>query len=260
MSYITNREFLLEVRKGNVDGHSMVSIRGFDRNLTTTKLVIHPEGGTTNINQSSIDRQSGTPSVVKVASTSANDTNAGTGMRTCTLSGLDANGVAQSEVIVMNGTTEVTSSLTYSAVTGLLAKVWGSTTYNEGLIYVGTGVFTAGVPATPMFVMDIESNIGHTGYYVVPAGYTLFPIEFYAGIAGSTKYATIYLSTSENGTNWIDVEDYSVTSNAPLNIREHNFSSEIAEDTHVVIKAKAGGANTDITTRWTCVLIDNDFI
>lgn len=69
---------------------------------------IHPNGGDINWQT--------TPSTIAVSSSHAADTAAGLGCRSVEVHGLSATGVDQDEVIVLNGTTEVTSALTYIRV------------------------------------------------------------------------------------------------------------------------------------------------
>ena len=168
---VLSTDFNLEVKRGNVAGHAAFVINGHDSDLTTTQTTVFPTATTTNIDQSGI---AATPSVVKVASDNANDTSAGTGARTVTITGLDSSGNAQTEVVSLSGTTEVTSSNTFSAINGMRVATVGSGQKNEGDIYCGTGTFTAGVPSTVYYAMDPGTNKASSAYYVVPAGKT-FP-------------------------------------------------------------------------------------
>ena len=112
MSFIGTKDYNLEVLKGNVPGSAVVIIIGHDDANPTTRTTYSPGLGaaTGDINQSTIHV---TPAVVSMASTNANDTSAGTGLRTVLLSGLDSNGNAQTETISLNGTTAVASVNTY---------------------------------------------------------------------------------------------------------------------------------------------------
>ena len=67
-----------------------------------------------------------TAAKVKVASSDAADTSAGLGVRSVELHGLSATGVDQDEIITMNGTTAVESSLTYIRVNKLHSETCGT--------------------------------------------------------------------------------------------------------------------------------------
>jgi hypothetical protein len=82
-----------------------------------------------------------------VSSSDVNDTSAGTGARTVLISGLDGSYNEISETITMNGQTPVTTSNSYLRVNRALVLTAGSGGVNAGIIYVGTGTVTSGVPA-----------------------------------------------------------------------------------------------------------------
>ena len=199
MSYIANRDYNLEVLLGNVPGHAMGSIRGHDSVLDTTRVTLAPTTTTVDINQSTIHA---TPATVDVASTSTNDDAGGSGLLTVLLIGLDSSGDAQTETITMDGTTAVTSSNTYSAINGLRSISWGATTWNEGDIWVGTGTFTAGVPAVHMFAMGIRQNVGLTAYYTVPNAKRLVIRQLLFAVGTTNKDVEFFIEQSANGTNW----------------------------------------------------------
>lgn len=253
MSLIGTQDYYLEVRRGNVDGAAMVSFEGFSTTMTTTRITVHPTGTTTDLDQSGI---MATPATVKVASTSANDTSAGTGVRTLTLTGLDASGDEQSETITMNGQTAVTSANTYSAVTGIQGLTWGSGTKNAGTVWCGTGTFTAGVPATRFFAMGAGMNKGLTSFYVVPTGKTFYPRNAVVSIADLNKSARIFIETSSNGTNWITKEVYGVVEGSVSDILISN-GEPVTAGQAVRITCLSDQANTVVAAKLEGVLIDD---
>lgn len=86
---------------------------------------------------------------VEVFSSSANDTSAGSGARTVTISGLDGDFLEQSETIALNGTTPVVSSNTYSRVNKLIVETsGGDTAFNDGNLTVRHTTTTANVFVT----------------------------------------------------------------------------------------------------------------
>lgn len=96
-----------------------------------------------------------------LASTSANDTSAGTGARTIFIRGLleTSTGVYEegSETVTLNGQTSVATSLsTWFRVNLLFMLSSGSTNQNQGEIYCAdTDTFTAGIPAATTTVSAI---------------------------------------------------------------------------------------------------------
>ena len=123
-----------------------------------------------------------------MASTSTNDTNtAGTGARSILITGLNEFYNVQSEVVNLNGQTEVNSVNTYIAVNELLIIASGSTGWNEGTIYCGSdsNSFVAGIPDTDIFrTIGIDDEDGKgvgistNSTYTIPAGLTSVPLNF----------------------------------------------------------------------------------
>jgi hypothetical protein len=248
---LPERDFYLEVLKGTYSDHEMVSIIGHDSALTTTRTTIGPSITTANIDQSGLVT---TPATVDVASTDANDDKDLTGLRTVRLFGLDANGVEQNEIITLEGQAEQTSANTYSAVTGLRGLSWGSTGYNEGVLWAGNGTFTAGVPTTKYFAMGIQQNKGLTAYYVVPKQKTLYLRQLTLNVATASKDVEFFLETSTNGSNWI--------TEAVFGMEPGEFQGEIiavpgiVPGTHIRVEAVSSASATNVIAIVGCILVD----
>ena len=110
-----------------------------------------------------------------VSSSDANDTSAGTGARTVLISGLDGSYNEISETITMNGQTPVTTSNSYLRMNRALVLTAGSGGVNAGIIYVGTGTVTSGVPANKYTTINGDgTNQTLQAFWTVPAGYTAY--------------------------------------------------------------------------------------
>ena len=139
MTYIPNRDFLIEVQKGNVAGHALVHKFGANRDVDTgtSPEDVWTPGGLM-IHQIAAD-------TLDIVSASANDDGnptTNTGAQTVTIEGLDASFDLQTETVTMNGVTTVVSVNSYIRVFRAFAATVG--TYhgnNEGaidIIYNGT--------------------------------------------------------------------------------------------------------------------------
>jgi hypothetical protein len=253
MTYIGNRDYDLEVRRGNVPGHAKVSVRAHDEALTTTKTTVHPGGVSGDIDQSAIFA---TPAVVGVASTdNTNDAPAGTGALTVRVTGLNSSGVPATEDITMNGQTAVNTVATFSAVFALTVLTTGSGNSNVGTLWCGTGTFTAGVPAVKLCSMDPGENQSQTGYYVVPTGKKLYLQHFRLTVSTTNKEVEVWIESSTDGSQWksegrIGLETGSFQ--GPM-----NEFDEIAADTHLRVVAESSAAGTDITVMIGAELVDD---
>lgn len=165
MTYITNKDFLIEVAAGRVAGFSGKTINGSSVSVGTSLMSIW------NAANEIIDLGlQTTAATVDIASTNINDIAVtGSGARTVLVTGLDASGVDQTEIISLNGQTEVTTTNTWSAIHELEVLTTGVDGANQGAIWAGNGVFTSGVPATKYLLMDADVNLSHTFVYTIPA-------------------------------------------------------------------------------------------
>ena len=111
--------------------------------------------------------------IIYIASTSANDTAAGTGARTLTIVGLDANFEPLTESnITLNGQTPVTTTNQFLRVNRLFVDDSGSTNANEGDIYCSdsTDTFISGIPQNQVYLAMFSGENSDTwGQYTFKA-------------------------------------------------------------------------------------------
>lgn len=185
-----NEPFELQVARGFIEGHRTVTVFGYNGDVDTSEVTVWP--------LPSIIAHPAAALQMKVSSTSANDTSAGTGARTVVIQGLDANYVEISETVTLNGQTEVLTAQSFFRINYAYVATAGSTNSAAGDIYFGTGTVTAGVPATVYNIIKYDFNNTVTGHYTVPAGYTGYLSQglFSAGQAsGSTQVRGRLLTT-----------------------------------------------------------------
>lgn len=165
MTFIGEKEFYLEVAKGNVPKHSLVHKFGAGTVTTTLRPVT----------LSGFYRTPTTATALEFVSDNANDTSAGTGAREVTIVGLDSSWNEVSQTVTTNGTTAValgtnlirlyrwyvSSSGTYATqTTGSHA---GTLTIQES----GGGNVWSILNTSPFSVSQSE-----IACYTVPAGHT----------------------------------------------------------------------------------------
>jgi hypothetical protein len=153
--------FELQVARGQIAGHSPFLVYGYSPNLSNTAFGPLWEGLT----------QSGglypfpaSAAQLTIVSTSASDTSA----LKVQITGLDANFAPISEVIALNGTTNVTSVNSYLRI--------NNCTVTNG-VNVGNISFKQG----STLLAQINATLGTTqmSIYTVPAGYTLYILRSY---------------------------------------------------------------------------------
>lgn len=156
--------FELQVSRGQIQGHRNVTVFGFNPDVDTAQVTVWPLASLITFPVAAIQ--------MTVSSSNANDTSAGTGARTIVVQGLDANYNEVSETVTLNGQTAVTMTASLLRVNYAYVLTAGSGNGAAGDIYIGTGVVTAGVPATTYDIIKFDYNTTITGSFTIPARHT----------------------------------------------------------------------------------------
>lgn len=179
--------FGLQVSRGQIQGHSNVLIFGYNADVDTSEESVWPAGGTV--------PHPTVASVLKISSSDANDTAAGTGARTVFIEGVDGSYNVVSDTVELDGQTAVNTINEYLYVNRFFVLTAGSGGQNAGDINAGTGTVTSGVPAVLYDLIATGYNNRTSGHYCVPAGYTGYMVEglLSAGQASGSTAVTGFL-------------------------------------------------------------------
>jgi hypothetical protein len=242
-------DFALQVARGQIPGHSAISIFGYNPDVDTTEESIWPDGGTV--------PHPTLASVLKISSSSADDTSAGTGARTVTIVGLDGSYNQVSESITLNGQTAVNTTNSYLYVNGFYVASTGSGGANAGNINAGTGVVTAGVPVVLYDIIATGYNNRTTAHYCVPAGYTGYlttGVITTGQASGSTSVTAFLKQHGQDGI--VRVGAVSTLNNGSV---QYDFSYPyiISEKNCVGASAIGSAANNSASAFFNIVLIKN---
>lgn len=182
MDFIKDSSFLIEVAKGNVKGHSLVSVVGRNQDVDTTITDIGMED--------TIFTWLTVATTVEAISTNTNDTFLGTGARTITVHGLDANFDLIKEVIEMNGTTvSAVTTASFIRINKTIVETSGTYADTNGGTNLGDiTIRPSGGGSTLSFIADVDIDPGASQdfKYTVPNGHTAIIIGVGANI-DSTK-------------------------------------------------------------------------
>jgi len=168
----TSEPFELQVARGQIAYHHALFKFGNNPTVGDSLETIWAEGG--------LYVYPPTASVMTVSSSSTADTSAGTGARTVTVFGLDADYNEISETVPLNGQTAVSTTKSYLRVNRMIVRSAGSGGANAGVIYTGTGTVTSGVPANVYASINgvNGSNQSLMALWTVPAGYTAYLLQY----------------------------------------------------------------------------------
>jgi hypothetical protein len=241
--------FELQVSRGQIQGHRAVTVFGFNSDVDTTQVSVWPLPSLIPFPAAAIQ--------MTVSSTNTNDTSAGTGAQTVVVQGLDANYNEVTEVVTLNGQTAVTMAASLLRVNYAYVATAGSGNGAAGDIYIGTGVVTAGVPATTYNIIKFDYNNTTTGSYTVPAGYTAYVSQglFSSGQAGGSNQVQGRLVT--RGTDNIRRTAAVTTLNNGVADYAFEYPLAVPEKTTIEATAIGSASNNAVSSLFVLVLIKN---
>ncbi len=241
--------FYLDIAQGKIAGHTLKAKFGRNPAVGTDGFDAIWNGGGfyTGFNATEAE-------TVTVISSEAEDNSSGTGLRTIRLYGLDENYLEQTEDLELNGTTAVTSSLSYIRLDTARGLTAGSTGSNIGDITIAQSITTSVVFA----VLPIGYNSTMVAAYTVPAGKTGYVISQRSGIANKQSAAAEMRFQIRQ-----PAEVFTVMGSAALNSTGTGYIEQdfpifkaIPEKSDVYVEAEAS-ATVAITAFFDILLIDN---
>jgi len=260
-------EIDLDFARKHIPGGRSFFFFGHNKAVGTSYVDIWP--GNTDMNWQT------TAAKIKVQSSDTNDTSAGTGCRSIEVHGLSATGADQDEVIAMNGTDAVESSLTYIRVNKVhneTVGTYGGSHEGDIEIRVTNAVFANGALLSKMVGEegsagdDSQYGLGEAsnGFWTVPLGKVLYITNITVNIqSGTNKSADVILYEREGILNTSAPQD-------PRRILWNRFDIEgahteifkshikIKELTDLWFRAEAEGASTRIDVKCHFYLVDAD--
>ena len=240
---VASSDFLVEVAKGNVIGHSLLPFQ-FAGTLDTTLKDVW--GGSADMVYPA------SAETWEIVSDNVNDTSAGTGARAGVLVSLDSNLEEQTTTFTLNGTTAVTLSNTHLRPKSVTILTAGSSGTNEGTIEVR--VSGGGDPRN---YIPPEKSTSFDGHLTIPAGKTAYFLQTFIiypkNLSGSG--VTKFRDTQTADAAWIASGDI------PLYQNMINFEIlaklPVAEQIDVRIQAKTDTGSGYAAFVYELLLVDN---
>lgn len=246
----THEPFELQVARGQIQGHSIVTVSGYNSDVDSAAYeMITPIG---NLSYPAAALQ------MTVSSSSANDTSAGTGARTVLIAGLDANYNMISESVTLDGQTAVTTTNSFLRINNMLVATTGTGLSNAGTIYIGSGTVTSGVPTTVYNVIAIGFDTATSSQYTVPANYTGYLVIARISLAQDAGTTLITARTRFIGTNGIAITGPLIVTNNGISTIDFQYPIALAEKTRIQGEAIGGADNNEAAGFFELVLIKNN--
>ena len=180
MSYITNKDFLIEVQMGNVPGHSLVHKFGRNDAVPTSWEFVNLLGFT------SWPLSAATTVRIKAGGDAADDAS-GAGAREVTVQGIDSTGAEISEAIVTAG---VAASSATTALFWRIHRAWVSSAGTYGAANTAAVTIENGSGGTDLIQIGTEEGQTQFAGYTIPAGKTgyLLSAHFSVDAANSANF------------------------------------------------------------------------
>ena len=203
---------------------------------------------------------------LQVVSTSANDSAAGSGMRTVRIIGLDTNYNPMTETLTMNGTTPVLSTNTNWLRRNTFI---GATCGTPQLGNAGTITLSDAGGANITHIMRVSNGVGNSfgsaAVYTVPDGFSAFINSRNASIeGGATPNAVIALSTCTggiaSGAPWVTSLRLNMTGSTPLQ-QEISLGLLLPSRSDVSMRVMdVAQNNTEVCVAFQFILVNNTLL
>jgi hypothetical protein len=242
--------FELQVARGQVDGHKALFKFGINGDVGTSVETVWAQGGTYVYPASA--------TVMKISSSSADDTSAGTGARTIAIFGLDANYNEISESVILDGQTAVNTGNSYLRISRMYVTTAGSGATAAGTIYAGTGTVTSGVPATVYGMIAINANQTQMAFWTVPAGYTFYLTGVYytSGNTNANAWTNFQLIQRPLGGVFRQQSSSRVAGNGDFVLDLHT-PVVFTEKTDIEVRAVASTSPSNVSAEFEGIYIKN---
>ena len=256
MAYsITGRsDFILDIAKGKVAGHSLIVIRGHNPSQTSAS-------GFVDMSEFGDITYLTTAETMNIVSTDVDDDGdpVDTGLRTMLIQGVDNTGAAIQEVILLNGTTNVLHLKSYLRVNTMVGLTAGSSGWNEGVITA-----KASSAATTQCEMDATEGISMDSHYTIPLNHTgyVYQVEFNAArLVGGTAPVIEFIGLARSGgdgNSWIQLFDKRMDTALDDEIDVFlPFPAPAIARTDIRLRTDTDQNSTETRSRMYIMLVDN---
>lgn len=230
--------FNLQVARGQIGYHYPQFKFGFNPDVDNSLETVWAEGG--------LYGYLSAASVLKVSSSSLDDSATGTGARRVQLFGLDANYDEISEVVQLAGQTAINTSNSFLRINRMIVETAGTGGQNAGVIYAGTGSVSSGVPANKFATIAVGDNQTLMAIWTVPSGHTAYlnQTDITVATAQNNKFCTAQVVVRPSG-GVFQVKDKFVIASGSHH-QDYQYPLKFAEKTDIEVRAIGDSSGADI--------------
>lgn len=248
--------FELQVARGQITYHKTQFKFGFNPDIDNSLETIWAQGG--------LYSYLSTATTLYISSSSTADDAAGTGARTATVSGLDANYDEVSVTVDLDGQNGVQLGDTsnWIRVNRITVDTAGSGGQNAGVIYVGDEASpSSGVPTNKYATVAIGDNQTLMALWTVPAGYTayLHQTNVTAACTTSNKLLTCTIVARKPSGVFQVKDKFGIQVDGGAIVQKYNFPLKFTEKTDIEVRAisDSGSGNVEVSAGLDFIYIEN---
>ena len=233
--------FKLQVARGQIAFHKNIFKFGFNPDIDDSLETIWAQGG--------LYTYLSTATTLYISSSSIADDAAGTGARTATVSGLDANYDEVSVTVDLDGQNGVQlgDASNWIRVNRITVNTAGSGDQNAGVLYVGTEASpSSGVPSNKYATVAIGDNQTLMALWTVPRGYSAYlkQTDITVNTEANNKFGNISVVTRAFG-GVFQIKDKFSIQNASHH-QDYAFPLKFEEKTDIEVRAIGSSSNANI--------------
>ena len=251
-----NEPFELQVARNQIENHKTIFKFGFNPDIDDALETVWAQGGLYSYLSSA--------TTLYISSSSTADDAAGTGARTATVSGLDADWNEVSVTVDLDGRNAVQlgDASNWIRVFRVTVDTAGTGGQNAGVLYVGDSATpTLGVPTNKYATVAIGDNQTLMALWTVPAGYTayLYQTDITVATTQNNKYCTVTVVARPYG-GVFQVKDKFVKAESSHK-QEYQIPLKFEEKTDIEVRAigDSSGANIAISAGLDLIYIKNPY-
>ena len=251
----THEPFELQVAQGQIPWHKSIFKFGYNQNIDNSLETLWAQGG--------LYSYLSAASTLYISSSSTADDVAGTGARTATVSGLDANYDEVSVTVDLDGQNGVQlgNASNWIRVNRITVDTAGSGEQNAGVLYVGTEASpTVGVPTNKYATVAIGDNQTLMALWTVPRNYEayLYQTNVTAACTTSNKLLTCTIVARKPSGVFQLKSKFGIQVDGGDIVQKYNFPLKFTEKTDIEVRAisDSGSGNVEVSAGLDIIYIE----
>ena len=248
--------FELQVARNQIAFHKTNFKFGFNPDIDNSLETVWAQGGLYSYLSSA--------TTLYISSSSTDDDVAGTGARTATVFGLDANYDEVSVTVDLDGQNGVQlgDASNWIRVNRITVNTAGSGGQNAGVIYVGDEASpSSGVPSNKYATVAIGDNQTLMALWTVPRGYSayLYHTNVTAACTTSNKLLTCTIVARPQGGVFQVKDKFGIQVDGGTIVQKYEFPRKFTEKTDIEVRAisDSGTGNVEVSAGLDILYIEN---